>query len=267
MKKITGIFFVIAALAAGFYTLHASSTAGFNLSGAPGEGNCSSCHIGKTNPDSIGSINILVNGEDTSTYFTPNSTYDIEVISTHPGIVKFGFALNARYRGIEFNDAGNFLTAGDSGVLISDYVTHNTAGNNGNNLKSWKFKWKAPSQPEKNIIVLYAAAVMGNNDQESRGDKVYVDSLVLNSSSSTWVKANNKEALKVYQTALGWQLHTPVPIKTVKVINMHGQLEPIMLNTETEGIYLLQLLQPIRGIKLLTIETENECWSNKIIQF
>jgi len=267
MKKITGIFFVIAAIAAGFYTLHASSTAGLNLSGAPGEGNCTSCHIGKSNPDSLGSINILVNGEDTRTSFTPDSTYDIEVISAHPGIIKFGFALNARYRGIEFNNAGNFIASGDSGVLVSDYVTHNTAGNNGNNLKSWKFKWKAPSQPEKNIIVLYAAAVMGNNDQETRGDKVYVDSLVLCSSSSAWVQANKKQALKVYQTALGWQLHTSVPIKTVKVINMQGQLEPILLNKETEGNYLLQLLEPVRGVKLLIIETENEWWSQKTILF
>lgn len=267
MKKITGIFFIIAALAAGYYTLHASSTAGFNLSGAPGEGNCSSCHIGKSNPDSIGSINILVNGEDKNTSFTPDSTYDIEVISAHPGITKFGFALNARYSGIMFNNVGNFLTAGDSGVIVSDYVTHNTAGNNGINLKSWKFKWKAPSQPEKNIIILYAATVMGNNDQETRGDKVYIDSLILNSSQPASIGDNTIQELRIYQTASGWKLLTPLNIKTVKVINIQGQTEPILLEEETSGSYRLQLLNPAPGIKILMIETENEWWSCKSIIF
>lgn len=267
MKKITGIFFLMAALAAGFYTLHASSTAGFDLSGAPGEGNCSSCHIGTTNPDNVGSVNIYVNGDDKNAPFTPDSVYDIEVISTHPGITKLGFALNARYRGIEFNSVGTFISAGDSGVLVSDYVTHNNFGNSGNGSKSWKFKWKAPSNPEKNTIVLYAAAVMGNNDQETRGDKVYVDSLVLNSSASALVQTVGKTAVKVYQTEAGWQLLSPSPILSVKVINMQGMAEPSQLVAETEESYTLQLLQQEKGVKLLAIETEKGIWTSKIIVF
>lgn len=263
MKKITGIFFTIALVFSILYTLNASSIAGFNMTGAPGEGSCSSCHIGSINPDLQGSIDIKVNGNNNNSTFIPDSIYEIEVISASQSITKFGFALNARYKGLDFLNAGTFLSAGDSGVIVSDYVTHNEKGTKAINLKKWKFKWQAPKNPTNNTITLYAAGVMANDDQNNQGDKVYLDSLILNLTGTSVKEEVWRQKISIKQNNENLFLEMPYSLKDIKLYTLEGKEIPHLISQLDEGRYFIQPLQPMHGIILLSVQTNLGIWTGK----
>lgn len=263
MKKVTGIFFGISIIGSMIYSLHASTVAGFNMTGAPGEGNCSSCHIGTTNPDLKGSINILVNGESKNTTFVADSVYEIEVISSSQGTIKFGFALNAREKGIEFINAGTFLSAGDSGISISDYVTHTSNGTSGNNVKSWKFKWKAPNNPSNETITLYAAGVMANNDQNTQGDKVYADTITLKLIGTFIDEIAWKQNIAIKQLDKDILLEMPYVLENLKLHTLDGKEIPHILSEIHKGKYVIQTQQPKHGIILISVQTNLGNWAAK----
>lgn len=263
MKKITGIFFLLTIIGSVIYTLHASSIAGFNMSGAPEEGSCASCHIGKTNPDLESSINISVNGNQNNSTFIPDSIYEIEVVSTSQGITKFGFALNARFKGLSFLSAGTFLSAGDSGVIVSDYVTHNDKGTNAINLKKWKFKWQAPKNPTNQTITLYAAGVMANNDQNTQGDKVYLDSLVLNLIGTSTKEEVWRQKISIKQYNKDLFLEMPYSLADLKLYTLEGKEIPHFIAQLEEGRYSIQPLSQIHGIILISVQTNLGIWTGK----
>lgn len=267
MKKITGIFFVLALCAASLYTLHATTIMGFNVTGAPGESTCAGCHIGTINPDNFGSINIWVNGDNRNTTFMPDSTYEIEVISAHPGTTKFGFALAARYKGVEFVSVGTFLSAGEPGMFISDYVTHDSTGTIGNTLRKWKFKWKAPKNPAGNTIMLYTAGVMANNDNNTQGDKVYTDSLTLTLASTGINTVSAKQELQVYHTTQGWRLHSFFPLNELKVYTLEGrEIAVNLMDNASNNSYTISTEQLQSGVYLVSVRTEKGNWVQKVLK-
>ncbi|MCG9879842.1 MAG: hypothetical protein MH472_04520 [Bacteroidia bacterium] len=267
MKKITGIFFALSLILIGIFTLHASSNLGFNLTGAPGEGTCASCHIGAINPDNLGSIEILINGENKNGSFIPDSIYELEIISTHPGINKFGFALNARYNGIEFENAGTFLSAGDSSLSISDYVTHTQFSNSGNTAKTWKVKWKAPSNPTKSSITFYAAGVMANNDENTRGDKVYTDSITLSSQVNFISKSKDLETVSIsYRTDNTWLLTSQLPVNQIFLTGLDGKSISANISTYSNNTYQITPEVSNSKIILVSVHTENGIWVRKIMK-
>ena len=265
MKKITGIFFLIGLLAASLFTINASSNIGFNTSGAPGEGSCAACHTGSVNPDNLGSINIWINGNNTNGTYTPDSIYHIEVISAHPGIKKFGFALNARYQGQEFVNAGTFLYDVDSSILVSDYVTHTQYSHSGNTLKTWKFKWKAPTNPLGQKITFYAAGVMANNDSNSTGDKVYTDSISLFSNTSNIYESVKKAAIEVAKREFDWVITSSYPIQEIKLYTLNGQEVSTNITKISNDTYSLQVNTKEIGINLLKVQTERGIWAAKLL--
>lgn len=265
MKKITGIFFVCSLLAAGIFSINASSNLGFNLSGAPGEGSCASCHIGNLNPDNIGSIQITINGNSNHATFIPDSIYDIEVSSNHSGINKFGFALNARYQGIEFENAGTFLYDTDSTLSISDYVTHTNNSNTGNSFKTWKFKWKAPANPTKQTITFYAAGVMANNDTNVQGDKVYLDSISLQSGITGINKNTVSPDIRLLKSESNWILESTNSVKSIRIISLNGTEIFSTLNQLSNNTYSIQTNLNEIGIYILWVQTEKGIWTSKII--
>lgn len=265
MKKITGIVFLIGIVATSLFTIYASSNIGFNTSGAPGEGSCAACHTGTVNPDNLGSINIWINGNNSNGSYIPDSTYNIEVISAHPGTNKFGFALNARYQGQEFVNAGTFLYDGDSSILVSDYVTHTKYSHTGNTLKTWKFKWKAPTNSLGQKITFYAAGVMANNDSNSTGDKVYTDSISLVSNTSNIYESVKKAAIKVVKREFDWVITSSDPIQEIKLYTLNGQEVSSHFTKISNDTYSLQVNSKEIGINLLKVQTEQGIWTGKLL--
>lgn len=266
MKKITGIFFLIGIIATCIFTINASSNIGFNVSGAPGEGTCAACHAGTVNPDNLGSINIWINGNNSNGTFKPDSIYSIEVISAHPGVVKFGFALNARFQGNEFVNAGTFLYDTDSSILVSDYVTHTKFSNTGNTLKTWKFKWKAPSNLSSQKITFYAAGVMANNDSNAQGDKVYVDSISLIAQTNNVAETIKKEHIQLSKSGLYWNVAAIHPVKEIKLYSLKGEEIPSTIIKTANNTYSIEVSSKEVGIIMIMVQTDTGIWTSKLLQ-
>ncbi len=264
MKKITGIFFAGIIACISVFTINATSTIGFNLTGAPGEGSCASCHLGDHNPDQIGSLKILINGVENLGTFSPDSIYNFEVTSNYPGLEKYGFALNARHPGLEFINIGTFLEAGDSGVVVSDYVTHNLRGSNARDTKTWKFKWKAPSTPQNEKITFYAAAVMGNNDQSMQGDKVFIKTYTLNNVLSSISEVKAAPSIQLLQNELGATILSELPLLDVKIVNMEGKSIPFHQENNQHGTQLLFRFEPTHSLYLVSVQTEKGTYTKKL---
>ncbi len=155
-----------------FLELRSMSNAGFNMTGAPGEGDCSGCHGGTANSDVNGSVRIKVIGDPVK--YVPGATYDVQVTTAYAGRSKFGFGLNARMVG-KFNAPIGTLAGSNDMQVSSEFITHTNASNKGTDSKTWSFTWKAPEDGTE-AITLYAAGLATNNDNTNSGDKVYTHS-------------------------------------------------------------------------------------------
>lgn len=219
MKRYFLAMLFLALISAIGFELSSMENAGFNMTGAPGEGNCTGCHGGMANSDTAGSVRIRVVGNPPK-YF-PGATYDIEVTTRYPGGGKFGFALAARMGGKAFIPVGKL--SGSSDMQVTDYITHTNKSNKASNSKTWNFTWQAPVDGTE-PITLYAAGVAANNDGTNSGDLVYTDSFAFAAPFGTGVQENDLLSIA--------QLY---PNPTRDVLHIAG-------NTREEGNLELELM-------------------------
>ncbi len=187
-RKITVFtFLAISILAAS--ELFSNSNGALNLTGAPGEGDCSSCHRNTQSPDINASIMISVEGNPS--FYEAGKTYTINVESIYPNLQRFGFGVSARQKGVSFIPVGELLQIQDSGLQVSDYVTHTAVKTYGSGSRKWSFKWKAP---ESNLgpIKFYLSGIASNNDNSADGDFLLQDSLELDFQFPSGLKEENK---------------------------------------------------------------------------
>ncbi|MYF99112.1 hypothetical protein F4212_08240, partial [Candidatus Poribacteria bacterium] len=141
--------------------------------GAPGEGNCTQCHVGNSLNDSGGSLMLTV-----PQVYTPGEMYDIVVNLSRNGQSRWGFEMTA----LNQNNvrAGTFAIA-DTNTQVSEtnskqYIQHTTtgtaAGKSNNN--QWTFKWTAPNT-NVGPIMFYAAGNAANNGDGAAGDFIYTN--------------------------------------------------------------------------------------------
>ena len=169
--------------------LFSNSDGALNLTGAPGEGDCSACHRNTESPDINSSINISVEGNPT--FYEPGRTYTINVESIYPNRQRFGFGISARQKGVASIHVGEFIQIQDSGLRVSDFVTHTAIKTYGSGSRKWSFKWKAP---ESNMgkIKFYLSGIASNNDNTADGDFLLQDSLELDFQFPSGLKEENK---------------------------------------------------------------------------
>ncbi len=151
---------------------------GFNMTGAPGEGDCTGCHTGTVNSDPNGSLQLAITNNPTR--YVPDSVYELVITSTYSGKTRFGIGLNARKVGIGFTGIGTFMddTTSTDLWVRNDFVTHTRQGTEAIDQKVWRVKWKAPSAME-GPIRFYAATVISNSDGSNTGDLVVTNSFLL----------------------------------------------------------------------------------------
>ena len=147
--------------------------AGFT--GAPGEFDCSECHV----PPDAGTGQISITAPQT---YVPGQTYSVTVThsNTDPTRLRWGFQLTALNPSDE--KAGN-LQSTDVLTQVLDnqgpegsrqYVEHTSAGTfiGQQNGASWTFNWTAPPI-DVGTVTFYAAGNHANNDGNSSGDHIY----------------------------------------------------------------------------------------------
>ena len=141
------------------------------LTGAPGEDNCTQCHAGNALNAAGGSLMLTV----PETYL-PGQVYDIVVNLSRSGQSRWGFEMTA----LNSNGAraGTFATA-DANTQLEEvkskqYIQHTSTGTaqGKRNANSWTFKWTAPSN-NVGPITFYAAGNAANGDFGTSGDYIY----------------------------------------------------------------------------------------------
>lgn len=146
---------------------------------APGEQNCTACHI--SYDLNKGQGNVQIAGVPAS--YTSGQQVPITVTMTQADAVNYGFQITAiNSSGAK---AGNFTVPGGSapqtqikdglvGQNVRQYVEHTSQGTIPTEFgsKSWTFMWTAPNQSTGRVD-FYATGNGANSDQSSGGDYIY----------------------------------------------------------------------------------------------
>lgn len=192
MKKIIIPLLFLAMASSALFSMQNGA---LNVTGAPGELDCTGCHQpGPANADPLGAIQILM--PNNLGVYVPGQTYPITVQVQYPGRQKFGFSAAVRQQGVQFLQSGNFSAPASAALQITDFATHTLPSTAGNGQKSWTFDWTAPPAAAGTLVV-YAAGVAANGDNDATGDQVFTDSLVLSLTSSIWGRSWNSD-VKLY---------------------------------------------------------------------
>ena len=141
------------------------------LTGSPGEGTCTQCHLGNALNSTGGSLMLTVPEN-----YLPGEVYDIVVNLSRSGQSRWGFEMTA----LNSNGtrSGTFATA-DGNTQLSEanskqYIKQTSDGSaqGTRDTNSWTFKWTAPTT---NIgpITFYAAGNAANGDFGTAGDYIY----------------------------------------------------------------------------------------------
>ena len=148
--------------------------ANLQVSGAPGEGTCVSCHSGNALNSGGGSVSVELG--TALTQYVPGQSYSVTVVGSGSAAQKYGFQLSA-VRTSDNSSAGTF-TAGTGTALRSingkSYIEHNTPSTSGN----WTFTWDAPAT-DVGEIVFYVAGNSAESPGGTGGDNIYTDTLAV----------------------------------------------------------------------------------------
>jgi len=155
-----------------------SNGAPAQLSGAPGDGNCSACHGGAPN-SGPGSLQIRFDGVTT---WTPGQAVKVKITLSDPNASRWGFQLTARAAANPNQTAGSFRIIEDTTRLAPNapsglqYVTHTLTGTRPGTTGSvsWEVEWTPPSSAGFGDVIFYASGNAANgNGQADPGDRTY----------------------------------------------------------------------------------------------
>lgn len=190
--------------AAGLFAHSFGAPAG--VTGAPGEGNCTVCHVGTANTGG-GSVKIgLVN----ALTYSPGQTIHLTVTDADPTAMRWGFELTARLASDGTQPAGALsLASGDTLAQLDgapgslQYVTHTSAGTRPGTPGgvSWDVFWTAPGT-NVGSVTFYAAGNAANNNGAPTGDHIYTTSLTIDPTPPIGPPANMAMPQLVYGE--GW---------------------------------------------------------------
>ncbi len=177
---------VISAIMA-FEILSPDGKAGY--SGAPGEGNCTSCHDGSAVNSGGATVAITVDPSmGMMGGYIPGHDYTITATisnSQSPNHKRFGVdvvaLLSSGANGGTITITNTTLTklkTNKVGSNTRNNVVHTGSQNVGPGTQTFSFKWTAPAQGT-GTVTIYASMMGANNDGGTDGDKVYTTSLVV----------------------------------------------------------------------------------------
>ncbi len=150
------------------------------LTGAPSEGNCTSCHTGQSVVS--GSSNISVYTNMTNGEYIPDSIYQIKIVARKTSCVKFGFSTTMLNSNASPTKLGTLqVPSGSTKVQLTtgtrDYMTHTSSGTSAlyTDSTEWNINWKAPATLS-GTANLYIAMNATNNSGTNAGDQIHTNS-------------------------------------------------------------------------------------------
>jgi len=170
---------------------HSSSGGpGGGYTGAPSEGDCTSCHAGtlRTAGAKWGRIRLIDNF--TGNGYIPDSTYTLAVSYRESGRSKFGFQITCLNSSNA--PAGTFTATSTRAQRVTrtinsltrEYIEQSSSGTSGVTSDStiWFFSWEAPSTNQGNLT-FYVSLNATNSNSQSSGDSIYTKRFTVGPSS------------------------------------------------------------------------------------
>lgn len=230
--------------------------------GAPGEQNCASCHMGTTQDGSSENQLQLLDGSTPVLNYLPNSLYSVSLtMNSLPP--KKGFQAVALDESNAM--AGSFTEViGNTAISSSgskEYANH-TSSSSTNNVSTWSWFWTAPSTNVGNVT-FYVATNKANDNGGTGGDVIYLSQYVFGSTaglienkdcksnlSAGYSSENNSLVLNFDSKTKGEVFVNIVDLngKTILVNNLgksvkgENKQHVFLPNDITNGIYIVNLL-------------------------
>ena len=147
-------------------------------SGAPGETNCSGCHISPVNPDVPDLYFALDSSQLTS---IPGKTYVVHLKIKRFGHDKFGFvctSLDSLNKAKGTFDLIDTIATRKFNSGNRMYVSHTPCGADSKDSIYWTFRWMAPII-NSGTLKIYMSSLVADHDHTLAGDTTYTKILTL----------------------------------------------------------------------------------------
>ncbi|MFN5148509.1 MAG: choice-of-anchor V domain-containing protein [Flavobacteriia bacterium] len=204
-----------------------SGGAAAGLTGAPTEGNCTSCHSGSVQSGSAENVLTVLSGATPVTSYTPGQTYTVTlVMSSNPA--KKGFQATAW--DLSNTMAGTF-TAGTNTAIngtIKNYANHKSTSNT-NAVTAWIWSWTAPAT-NVGDVKFYVATNKANGNSDDTGDMIYTSQHIISAPTSAGVNENSVVASNFRvgyngeSNALNFSFHSLIAGEmSVNIVDLNGR--------------------------------------------
>jgi len=238
--------------------------------GSPGDSlkTCKVCHGGNEEwqPDWISS-------DIPSTGYIPGNTYTITATNSSPGFNRFGFQVSPQ------NKKGDLLgtivvTDFEQTQLVGNnkYITYTSGGVDGQDVKSWTFKWVAPSDTVNEVT--FYGAFNSNHDGHKFSDKTTVSNLRVFKNGFTGLPQLNSSLadMMIFHNSVNNQItisgNCPQSLElNLNIIALNGAVV-ISKKQNTlpgENLIKIDLLGLTKGIYFVRLEEGNNILVKKIV--
>ncbi len=224
--------------------------AGTGRTGAPGEGNCTSCHNGTVQSGSGFNVVTIADNNGTVSEYLPGQTYHV-LVSLASSSSKNGFQIvaldgsNAQAGTVTITDATN--TQVNNGAAGKKYVNHKAAGTAFN---TWTFDWTAPAT-NVGDVTFYLATNETNNQSNDTGDIIRLSQHVIGSTASIEGKTA-AYSIQLNYSASTHSLHMDLE----SLSNGTGHLN--LVNSAGQSVFTEDLGQINSGENNLTVKLNHE---------
>lgn len=241
--------------------------------GAPAEGNCTSCHNSFAVNSGGGSVALRSNMNNWQ--YVPGQTYAMSVKVARSSNQLFGVgvgALNASNQNagtLVITDAVHtqIKTRTVSGVSRRN-VVHTLNGGVSSDSALFNFNWTAPPAAD-GTITFYFAGNAANGNAGVSGDYIYVSSQTISPMSTTGIAENTNQQFQVFPnpTTDRVSVKTFGDAKEICIYSLNGQKvrSQTLTASVNSTINLEQLDQLERGIYYLQVRGEQTSSTQKII--
>jgi hypothetical protein len=232
--------------------------------GAPGEGNCTSCHSGSA-MSGEGVIFFTIGGGPN---YTPGDSYPVTIATT--GGPKNGFELTILDEAN--NQAGTFTPGDNSNVTTlggRQYIRHSSSLG----MSSWTFTWTAP---DANVGELTAYYVLNkaNNNHNAIGDDIFLGTTAIPPFNVSIAENPLEKAYNVSYNNLTKQVSLNYSIiENAKVVlniqDLSGRLiQTVDFGYKTNGDYSEQVTlknTDINGVYIVSLFINNRVLNRKLM--
>lgn len=240
-------------------------------SGAPGETDCSGCHISPVNPDTPDLYFALDSNQLT---YIPGKSYLVHLKIHRPKHDKFGFvctsldSLNKAKGTFELIDsiATRKFNSGNR-----KYISHTPCGADSQDSIYWTFKWLAPLT-NSGTLKIYMSSLVADHNHGLTGDTTYTRILTLKPETPTnSINSDNFEFARVYPTLFNEFLKIEFGDifqsneKQIEITDNTGRVLESFFATDQLITHSMMDHQN-KGMYFIKIKTKNLFQTNKLIR-